>query len=470
MRAHPLKNKRGQVLILAAFSLIVLIAFVGLAIDAGRGYGVKAKLNSAVDAAAIAAARALAEGESESARIAAAQSAAKEFYPANFPSKYLGATLVPLKDGDVKATYDATTKRWTVDVSGSAIMPMTLMGIFGFGDVAVAATGTTVRRDVDIVLVLDTSGSLGPPVSSADTLPKLKQAATDFVDQFNAGSGGDRVSVVSFSSGAVADVGFVAPYSRGFDKIAVKRAINDLAVTGSTASAEGMRVALNQINLIPVASRSDLRTIVFFSDGAPNSVPATFSNGGTLVTGDLYSETDMNWMSACEPTSGSPREACRLYWSDRRDSLRGTYPNIVSLPDFGFNVTGVGAIPLASYRSNRLLTGTPISNTRCNVNKAARNMVENVANTARGQGVTVHTIALGVRVNTLELVNGFCATYDANPAKEFGVNVLKRLANSVDSDTKDPLQPIGLYVWAENASDLASAFSAIASEILRLSR
>ncbi|MCX7240689.1 MAG: VWA domain-containing protein [Burkholderiales bacterium] len=480
MHIHPLKHQRGQIFILLALALFVLIAFAGLVIDAGRGYGVKARLNTAVDAAAIAAARALAVGEGDAARIAGAKSAARDFYTANFPSNYLGATLLPLNDGNINAVHDDVSKRWTVEVTGSALMPVTLMGLLGFTDVTVTAAGATVRRDVDIVLAIDTSGSLANP---ADTLTKLKQAAIGFVDQFNAGSGGDRVAVVSFASGGVVDVGFVAPYSRGFNKTAIKNAINALTVTGGTASAEGMRLALNQINLVPLASRSDLRAIVFFSDGAPNAVPATFSylNTGNptpqSVTGDLYSETNLTRLTT-PTTCKTTLEPCRIYFSTKRDcqlpnancSNAANYPNILTLPNLGFDITGIGGVPLASYRGNRVLDGAPIKNTRCNVNKAARNMVENIANTARTQGITVHAIGLGDMINSLEVVKSFCPAYDTNPAKEYGINIMKRLANTADSDTKDALQPIGLYVWAANASELAAAFSAIASDILRLTR
>jgi hypothetical protein len=91
-------------------------------------------------------------------------------------------------------------------------------------------------------------------------------------------------------------------------------------------------------------------------------------------------------------------------------------------------------------------------------------MVENVANAARSQGIRVHSIGLGQRVNQQEI--DFCS-YDST---EYGRVILKRLANAADSDTLSATQPGGLYVWAETASDLANAFATIASEILRLSR
>ncbi len=49
-----------------------------------------------------------------------------------------------------------------------------------------------------------------------------------------------------------------------------------------------MRRALAELVDVPANFRSSLRVIVFFSDGAPNTVAGDFNNGGTIVRGDLY--------------------------------------------------------------------------------------------------------------------------------------------------------------------------------------
>lgn len=446
----PNRGQSGQVLILVAVSLSVLIALVGLAIDSGIAYGVKAKLESAVDAATIAGARALAEGADDDVRIASAKKAAKDYFSANFPSNFMGATPVALTDQMIDAVHDATGY-WTITVNGSATLPITFMGFLGINNLTVTALGQSIRRDLDIILVLDTSGSLASPSSA---FPALKAAAVNFVSKFNAGVNGDRVGLVTFASGSVIDVPILKDGTRGFNRTQVINAINALNVSGSTASAEGLRLALNEINGIPLINRSSLRMVVFFSDGAPNDVPATFSNGGTPVTGNLYSETS---------APGTLRST-RVYRHDRRDTQLGDYSNISTLPYTGFSVTGVGNIALASFNDRRTLTGAPYTNTRCNVNKAARNMVENVANTARSEGVKIHAIALGAAVNTQEI--NFCS-YGIS---EIGSSLLKRLSNTLDADTYNAAQPTGLYVWAENSTELDNAFSSIASEILRLSR
>lgn len=450
MQVCKKSGQSGQVAVLVGVLLLVLIGFVGISIDSGRAYGVKAKLNSAVDAAGIAAARALADGASDAIRIGNAKSAATNYYFANFPTLYLGATPAE----PVVTVVHHPDGYWQVDVSGSANMPLTFMSILGFTDVPVAATGQTIRRDLDIVLVIDTSGSLGPPTSSSTTLPTLKRAAIEFVNRFNDGANGDRVGLVSFASGGVVDVPIASNGSRGFNRSKVIKEINALSLGGATASAEGMRLGLNEINGIPIASRSSLRMIVFFSDGAPNMVNAVFKNGNSNLTGDLYSEAG----------GGANARATDVFRHDKSNTKLTTTSNIATLPTNGMSVTGVGNILLASYNNRRTLNGSPYTNNQCNVNKASRNMLENVANTARDQSIKVYTIGLGARINSLEV------NYCSYGATEYGSNILQRLANANGVDSYNADQPSGLYIWAEDESALSSAFTTIASEILRLSK
>jgi Flp pilus assembly protein TadG len=478
MRTHrkssPTLRQRGQILILTGITLIVLIGAVGLAVDTGRAYGVKAKLNSAVDAASIAAARALAQGSDDTTRVANAQAAAVRFFNLNYPADFLGSTPSAPSTSAVKEA----NGRWRVRVSATADMPTTFIRVLGQTQVNVAAMGETIRRDLDAILVMDTSGSLGPPTSPSSTFPTLKQAAiTGFIDKFNSGAGGDRVGLVSFSSGAVLDVPIDKTASRGFNRTTVVNGINALPLGGATASAEGMRVAVNDLNAVPAAFRSSLRVILFFSDGAPNLINGSFyrqGNGSTVpsgagATGNLYSETvNTDQGGYCPVADG----ACRMFPSNQRDgsvtwyssSSSANRPAITHLP-----LTGSAGVPLASFRGERTIAtasggaaGFPYDNTRCNLNRAARNMVENLANTARGQEIRVYTIGLGDALNKLEI--GFCGYGNS----ERGANILKRLANSADSDRLNSAQPQGLYCYAATAADLDRCFSTIASEILRL--
>ncbi len=484
---------KGQIIVLFAISLIVLVGIVGLAIDSGRAYGVKAKLSASVDAAAIAAARGLAVGANDSDRINNAKAAALKFYNGNFPDNYLGATrLAPIRPDPVHKS----DGYWQVDVSGSATMPTTFMRVLNWNQITVAASGTAIRRDLDMILVLDVSGSL------SSVFPTVKSAAINFIDKFVPST--DRIGLVAFSSGAQLLVPIDKTISRGFNKTTITNSINGLVNGGGTTSAEGMRVALNEINAVPALYRSSLRVIVFFSDGAPNGLPATFQYNTSktpipTVTGDLYSETDATGSAVgcgnsipCGITSNTVTNGA---WNTYLSSNTPANPISAFLPNnSGTTITitnlSPSSIPLVpnlvqvGQPGQRSLGASPYANTRCNVNKAARNMVELVANSARSwvdtntntnQPIAIYTLGLGSALNTLEIT--FCG-YSNN---EKGANIMKRLANTNDSDTLQSSavppgtspQPNGLYCYADITADpyaLDSCFTAIASDMLRLSR
>jgi hypothetical protein len=69
-------------------------------------------------------------------------------------------------------------------------------------------------------------------------------------------------------------------------------------------------------------------------------------------------------------------------------------------------------------------------------------------------------------LRTLEIPPGWCGYGN----EEWGENILKRIANTSDSDTHNSSQPTGMYVYAQNATDLDKAFQTIANQVLRLTR
>ena len=102
---------RGAVAILMAFAILALLGVGGLAIDSGRAYAVKAKLSLALDAASLAAAMAVADGET------AATAAATKFFNANYPTGYLGGTA---SQPNVAFSYSQEGDI-SIDVSASSI-------------------------------------------------------------------------------------------------------------------------------------------------------------------------------------------------------------------------------------------------------------------------------------------------------------------------------------------------------------
>jgi Flp pilus assembly protein TadG len=445
-----LRRTEGQALVLTAIVLLLLIALCAFAVDLGMAYAIKAKLNSAVDAAALEAGRSVKNGADDTTRKANATQAATSFFAANYPTGIMGSTSPALSIDKIQN--NAGT--WTIDISASAVAPVFFGRIFNIPITVFSSAEATVKT-LDMMIVLDCSGSLNSP---SGTFSALQSAAITFVNGFQEGSGGDRIGLVTFASGAVLTDPINKDANRGYTKSNLVGHINSASAVGATNSEEAMRIAKSELDAIPASLRSTLRVIVFFSDGAPNIVSGDFTNGSDshhnpiIVEGGLWSQGTQ---------SGNPQD---LYTINSMNSSAGTATNILTLPVSDYT----GTVNLASFNGARTLSGSPITNSWCNVNKAARNMLENVANAARGgagnAAITIYSIGLGANLNSNEVTT---CSYGSS---EYGANILKRLANTADSDEYQSSQPTGTYVYAADASQLNSAFQKIKSIILRLSK
>lgn len=461
MKKKSPDNQRGAVVILLALVMVVLLAVTGLAIDSGIGYGVKAKLNAALDAAALAGARAVATGASDEARQEAAQAAGEKFFAANFPTGWLGATP---GTPEISAVHNANGS-WTVSASASATVPTTFMHILGHDLLTVTAAAEATRRDLDMELVIDTSGSMGEPPEALD---RIKTAASQFVGLFNDDTGGDRIGLVTFSSGAVLNAEINKDASRGFDKRKIQNAISHLSPESTTASEWGMQRAVADMQAIPVELRSSLRVIVFFSDGAPNTIAANFMHNGSPTAAALFSET----RTTGHANSSDPARHFYNHNALNDDhNPFGTWNDATTLP-----AIGLGGVELKSYNDARILANYgsnpsyPYRNTLCNVNKASRNMVENVANSARENNILVFTLGF----NGSDRLNNYEIDFDGGDCgygtEEYGANILQRLANTTAADKSNSAQPRGLCIIFDDPDEAEDAFAQVASEILRLSR
>jgi Flp pilus assembly protein TadG len=456
MRA-PHKKQAGQVLVMVALSAVVLIGSVGLALDSALGYLVKAKLNAAVDAASLAAARGVSTGDSRDAQEANARLAARKFFNINYPDKFLLST--PTLD-PVGVQFDGGTV--TIDVAARASLPVSLMGVLGFKTLEVSARAQTVRKDLDMVLVMDTSGSL---VHNAEA---VKAAGIAFLDKFNASV--DRVGLLHFSSGVQIDVP-IRTVDRGFDRFAASAAVGQYHFDGGTNSAEGMWHARNQLRKIDASRRSSLRVIVFFSDGSPAAFSSHFfpaDSGNCRKAGSIATWTDLpqGWatgvdglyrIDAAGNNKLSPFEDCKA-------------SAVTRLPDW-YNAShdgdtageaGLHEFPIVT-NAPRVVTSSLSTPQRgwTNVHRASRNLVEAMAAKARQEDIFVFTLGMGSSLTKPE-----------GPDKEKGEDLLRCLANAADAKAscRKPTEPVGLYCYAATESELSPCFTRLASAILRISK
>jgi Flp pilus assembly protein TadG len=458
MKVFQRKRQGGQVFVVVALALVVLTGAVGLAVDSGVGYLVKAKLNSATDAAALAGARAIAAGNNQSEQSAMAVAAANKFFAANYPDDYLGSSNI---SHNTTVNFD-TPRRGsiTVDVSAHTTFPVTFMGIMGFDLLDVIASSQTVHKDLDMAFVIDTSGSM----QSAAT--EVRQQASAFLDHFNVSS--DRISLIHFSVGAEVDVPIRTGSARGFNRQAMVGDINALQFFGLTNSTEGFWHGRNQLNRVAVPDRSTLRVIVFFSDGMPNTLASYYKfksslgciSVGGISTGDNYTPGHGSGLWDLNQQSQSAAGNCYQNnnitnnldpqglpaWYNAHDKNEKEIPIITNTPRV---VTNDTSTPEKAW---------------VNINRASKNVVEALAAKARAEGIHVFTLGLGQLLKTVSAV-------DAAP-DDTGENLLKCMANTTDAPArcKTPSQPTGVYCHAATVAELEPCFSTLAAEILRITR
>ena len=85
------RRRKGVVMVLfTMMMLFVILPAVGLAVDAGVMFAIKAKMQSAADGAALSAARSLSRGMTLDSQKSSATATAKKFYKINIQNGWLG--------------------------------------------------------------------------------------------------------------------------------------------------------------------------------------------------------------------------------------------------------------------------------------------------------------------------------------------------------------------------------------------
>lgn len=190
-------------------------------------------------------------------------------------------------DKTVSADETITTTSGSVVERGSSAFITALSALSSTSNVS--STSTT---PLDIVLVLDASGSMDDPMNRNDNTKRidaLKKAANDFVTTIAEQNQGisdsskqHQVSIVKFSGEKSASVGndtyraggYTYNYSQVMkamspctDAAAFRNTINSINPAGSTRADYGLQLAQSQ-----TSNREDAKKIViFFTDGSPTS-------------------------------------------------------------------------------------------------------------------------------------------------------------------------------------------------------
>ena len=257
-------DQRGSTAVVFALSAALMIGAAGVAIDMSRAMSEHGRLQAVADIASLQAARDLGGTDGD------LRQGAEAVFDLHFPSGSPAAVTRVVRNGD------------SVTVEAQSRVDTSLAGLLGLADVDVRVSSTSVYavNDVDIALVLDTTGSM-----SGAKLDALKGAASELIDTLEDVDGdGIRLSVVPFAQ--------------------------HVNVGTSRRSAGWLDVPADRVTPAGSSCRMEPEVLGYTNC---RDVTATGSNDGVPFT---YT------YEACDPQYGEEREVCRA-WPEYRQTWQG---------------------------------------------------------------------------------------------------------------------------------------------------
>jgi Flp pilus assembly protein TadG len=269
------QDPSGSTYAMLAVALIPLMGVVGTGFDLGRAYMASSRLQSAVDAAVLAAVRMeqLYPGTGSTAGPRTTETVAA-FLGGNIPPGYLSMTRQNPALNVTRAGEEIT-----IELTVTGQVPTTLMTLFGFTQLPVRASATgvagkTLPTAVEAMLVLDNTGSM----DGNGGMPALRQSVTDFLDIIY----GNRETRTNFALGmmpynVIVNVGRLLPASRveavpGFTD---KPATNAMGWKGCVLADPTRRNLSTDVNAID-ANTFDMGKDLPGDPGVPRARPSIY--------------------------------------------------------------------------------------------------------------------------------------------------------------------------------------------------
>ncbi|HUS98346.1 MAG TPA: pilus assembly protein TadG-related protein, partial [Hyphomicrobiaceae bacterium] len=164
------RDERGAIAIIFALTLTIVVMVAGLALDVGRAVSASTKLGAAIDAAALAAAKAV---RLQGLSTAQAQAMAVKLFNQNF----LQGGNSAAKINSIQVNVD--TPNSSVEVIVDAEIPTTLARIAGITSLPLprSSVATYDVKDIEVGLQLDVTGSMG-----GSKIVDLKSATKSLID------------------------------------------------------------------------------------------------------------------------------------------------------------------------------------------------------------------------------------------------------------------------------------------------
>ena len=176
----------GNYMVFAGLSVIPMVAAAGLGVDVARGYLAEARLQSAIDAAAIA----MGSADGTTAEI---EELGRTFFYANFPANSwaeptsLQITVTRVIPSDPTSRPESFTITATAEVDTLFFRTLpgaaAATGHYDTVDIAASSTALTEVQGLEVVLVLDVTGSMYSNYSTGERrIEAMRDAALKMVD------------------------------------------------------------------------------------------------------------------------------------------------------------------------------------------------------------------------------------------------------------------------------------------------
>lgn len=167
------RSRGGNILPLSAMAIFAVAALIGGAIDISRAWRTQTRLQAACDAGVLAGRRAVTTNGFD----ATAKAQADNYFFANFDETHQGS-----RDTSFEPT--SADKGGTIDAVATTTLPPLMMQIFGFQgfDLSVSCTASMGVGNSDIMMVLDTTGSMASLLagSTQTRIEALRAAMKNF--------------------------------------------------------------------------------------------------------------------------------------------------------------------------------------------------------------------------------------------------------------------------------------------------
>jgi Flp pilus assembly protein TadG len=330
------RKSKGYAIITTVLAACLLFPMVGLAIDVGILYVVRAQLWLAADAAAMAGARALGSATDTATQTANAQAAATAYFNANWPSHFWKSGTPTGPNVSVVAGSNIRSVVTTASVS----VPLYFLRVLHQDAATVGVTATATRQDAFIELVLDRSSSMNYviPSSGKTACSQMVAAAKSFVGDFTEGR--DYIGLVVFSAGVFSYPPTTTFNTKDASGNTIPSLIGTIACGGNTATATGLHVGYKAMQDAYSAGLSAGRAniIVLMTDGRPNGVDGNFTPYAVTTACGANNLTGMiaQWAGGAVASGNT---AGIMNHTDANDSGGD---NTINAPNCNFNSGGSG--------------------------------------------------------------------------------------------------------------------------------